>query len=337
VDSALSAAQQQAIRNASEKLGVKPRPSQITGSQTVSDLEDALANMPGGSGVWRNFNAANREAVNRAAAQSIGSNAPSPTSAVLAEQKAALGAQYEALQKATKMPVVGDVFDAINNAENILNRGATIKGKGEALGVISSLKEKLWNTKELSGADYQAWTSDLSSMARSTDNNTVKASLKMIEKAMDKAARETNADKWAAADAAWANLKTLLRPNVVNEVTGDVSPRSVYTALQQGGREALKTGKLSGPLVDIAEYGKAMPALREGSQTFRRGKFGELSSLVMAPFAWGASKGMTNDLGRSYLSGFGHPEIARGMGGLLGGGAIPLSLAEIQLLMEGRQ
>ena len=335
----LSKPQQDVIMGLEQRLGVKARPSQLSGSQTLGNVEDMLANSPGGAGVWADFAAKNRAAVNKAAASSIGSNADAPTREVLNAQKATLGAEYDALRGATKMPVVGEVFNAINKSEQMLSRGAGIKGKDEALGVLSQLKEQLWNTKQLSGADYQAWTSDLATAARETNNSTVKAALRQVERAMDKVARVGNEKRWQEADVAWANLKTLMRPNAANEITGDVSPRGVYLAQQVSQKDANKLGTIGGPLRDIADYGKALPPLREGSQTARRGMFGDMAAWAMSPINYGASKTLTSEFGRQYMSQglLGNPEISKRLGRTLGQGAVPVSMAELELLFSARQ
>lgn len=337
--SVVSKAQRDAISGLEKRLGVKARPSQLTGNQNLANLEDALANSPGGAGVWREFLEGNKAALNKAASESIGSNADAPTRAVLNAEKSRLGSEYDALRKATEMPVIGDVFDAINKSEQMLSRGAGIKGKDEALGTLSQLKEKLWNSKKLSGEDYQAWTSDLATMARETKNATVKTALRGVEKAMDRAARTNNAAKWEAADAQWASLKALLRPNSVNEVTGDVSPRGVYQALQVAQGEANKLGKVDGPLRDVADFGKALPQLREGSQTAKRGMFTDAASWLMAPGNYALSKALTSDLGRNYIARglLGSPSASQKLGRVLEQGQLPLSMTALQFWLGERQ
>jgi hypothetical protein len=54
---------------------------------------------------------------------------------------------------------------------------------------------------------------------------------------------------------------------------------------------------------------------------------------------YAAAKALTSELGRDYLSKglLGNPAVSKHLGGLLGRGAVPLSIAEIEALMLGYQ
>lgn len=337
----LSAAQQAALERAGQTIGYKPRASEMTGNETLRRLEDAVARQPGGAGPMRELMDQNDRAVARHAAKGIGEDADALTTDVFARASERRGDTYNDLRSRADMPVVQEIFDATKRAEQMLGRGDKAGPKKEAFDMIQRLKDELYQNKQFDGGTYQSWTSDLSSAARriGKDNRTAAAALVEVEKAMDKVARGPDAPRWARADKEHAAQEMLMKPGMVNEQTGKVSQARVANEMERRFGKNWKTGKVSGEMADIAALGRASPPMREGSPTAGREAFGGLPGWAMAAPNYVAAKALTSEFGRDYLSRglLGHPQISRGAGGLLGRGAVPLSIAEIEALLLGYQ
>jgi hypothetical protein len=329
--SSLNSIQQQAVRNASEKLGIQPRPSQLTGNQNLARVEDYLARMPGSAGVMEDLASANKANVNRVAARAIGENSDNLGEDVLRSAADRLSGTYDTLRANAVMPVGQPIFDAVSKAEIMLTKGST-KGKEGALSMIQELKDTLYQNKQLDGEAYQAWVRDLSAEARATNNRTISAALREVEKAMDKAARGADAKLWAKTDKEYAALETLTKQYAVNN--GDVNPVKVAQLMEGQFGKNLKTGKVSGPMVDIANYGRAMPPLRQGSQTAERQAVGNPVSWAAAPINWLAAKAITSRAGADYLSGglLANPRASGFLADISQRGMVPLTIAELEAL-----
>lgn len=329
--STLTKAQQTAVQDAAQRLGIQPRPSELTGNKNMAMVEDYLANSLGSGGVMGELVDANRAKVSQAAVRSIGEQADAPTGEVLKRAADNIGSKYDTLKAGAVMPVTSDVMDAITKAEGMLTKGST-KGKEGALGMLTELKDALYQTKQLDGDTYQAWVRDLAAEQRGTQNSTIRAALKTVEREMDKSARGSNAAAWQQADQQYSNLKLLQKPGVVNEVTGQVYPGKLATQMQSRFGEAMKQGKIDGELADIAAYGRGMPEPRPGSPTAMRQSTGNPVDAAMAPARWALAKLMTSQAGSDYLSGglLANPEISSLVGGLLGRATTPLTIAEIR-------
>lgn len=326
-ESSLNAAQQTALRNATDTLGIQPRASQLSGNQNVARLEDYLKVAPGGANVMGNFIANNEAKINQAAASAIGENAASPTSDVLGAASTRIGGALNDLRENATMPVTSDVTDAIDRATALLNKGS-VSGKGDALGMLSELKNKLLSTRELSGDEYQAWASDLSTAARETNNRTISTALSGVKAAMDKVAQGENAPAWKQANQQWASLETLLKPGVVNAQTGQVNPVALARVMNSQFGKNMKTGKIQGPLADIANYGMALPPMREGSPTFGRQAFASVPGWIQAIPNYLLAKTLTSGVGADYLARglLANPAVSQATGGLLGRAAVPLTV-----------
>lgn len=320
-------ASQTTIKELAAKVGAKPLPSQLINSPTLARYEDTLARMPGSAGVMGDFVQSNRDAIARKATEAIGETAPAPTGDVLAAAKERLGGQFDLARKSAALPSDASVFDAIDNANKLLSRGdPTAGGKSRAREMLSTLKDKLYGTKSLSGDEYRAWISDLKGYARETKNETVSMAVRDVVKAMDDAA--TGLDKAAMAETnkQYAALKTLLKSQVIpNEATGEVNPAAVARAMAQQFRGKEKMGVVQGPLADIAAYGRGVPQLRMGSQTAEREAADSVLGILKMPVRYGAAKALTSPLLQAYLTRglLGYPAASRAAAELGGRTAFP--------------
>lgn len=336
VRNAISSPAQEAAKAAADKIGAPILPSQQTGSATLARVEDMLARSPGSAGVMQDFMAQQRGAVNAAAGRSIGETDPL-TKPILGAAKDRMGQQYDKFRgQISGMPAVTPVFDAIDKAETMLTRGSRA-GKEGALSMLAELKDKLYTTKQLDPQEYQGWVSDLSTASRETQNATITAALRMVGKEMDRVARGPLAKEWQNLDTQYGNLKTLLKPGVVNEATGDVNAGRLANTVERQTKEAGKTGKIQGPLMDIAEYARAVPQLRQGSQTFEREAASNPLQWLLAMPRYAAAKGMTSDVMREYLAKglFASPEVSGLLGNVAQPASVPFSVGAANLGLLG--
>lgn len=327
--SAVTGPVRSAAQDAADKVGAKLLPSQITQNPTLARVEDYLARMPGSANVMAEFANKNTAALNAKAAGAIGEQSNALTTPVLGDAASRIGETYNTLRDAATMPVVQPVFDAINKAETALQRGlSNAPGKSEGMSALSALKDKLYGTKQLSGAEYQAIASDLTTIARNTDNRTVATALKGVKSAMDELAQGSDSALWKHTNMQNAALETLSKPGVVNEVTGNINPQRLYTVLQSQFGKNMKTGNISGDLFDIANFGKAAPALKAGSPTAERLATGSIPAWALALPNYVAAKGVTSDMGRGYLANglLGNSEASQMLGLLARAGLLPAGI-----------
>jgi hypothetical protein len=339
--SGLSAAQQAAVSQAAQKIGYTPRASDLTGSETLRRVEDTVSRMPGGAGPMRELMDQNDRAVARHAGKAIGEKTDALTQDVMGDASERISGTYEQMKGRATMPVSQPIFDAMKRAEGFLTKGDQTGPKKEALDTIQRLKDELYQTKQFSGADYQSWTTDLGAKARELGktNRTAAAALREVEKAMDSEARGADAALWAKTDKQNASLEMLMKPGVVNDASGKVSQLKLANKMEQQFGKQLKTGKMSGELVDLYNLARAMPPMAEGSQTAGREAFASIPAWLTSIPTYALSKALTSQAGRDYLSKglLGHPGVSQGAAGLLGRASFPLTIAEIERQMLGYQ
>jgi len=333
VRNVMGGAEQSAAKAASEKIGAPILPSQLTGSPDLARVEDALARYPGSAGVMQNFLGRQRQAVNETAQRAVLQPGEDLTTAGQATAKASMGGQYNAMRAAIPdgLPAQQPMFDAIDAATAKLSQGST-SGKQGALGMLSELKDKLYGAKSLTPEEYSSWVSDLAAAARETTNPTVKAALKGVGAKMDELARGPLNPEWQKLDQAYAALKTLQKPGIVNPVTGDVSAAKVAGQL-----ERYATGARATPLADVAAYARAVPQLRAGSPTAERGAV-SIPGMANALWRYPLAKILTADFTRDYLArGLLGDTVSPRMAGLLantaGRTALPFGAAPIAGLL----
>lgn len=322
---AASTPAQLAAKAAASKIGAPLLPSQQTGSPDLARIEDALARFPGSAGVMQDFLGRQQGAVNAAASRAVQQTDPL-TQQVRDAAKRSMGGQYDAFraQIPNGLPASQDVFDAITQAETRLSAGSKSgEGKQAALGMLSELKDKLYNTKALTPEEYSSWVSDLSTAARSAQNPQVSAALKGVGAKMDQVARGPLNPEWQKLDQAYAALKVVNTPGVTDAVSGNVSPVKVANIL-----ERKSTGARATDLADVAQYARAVPMMRAGSPTAERDAV-SLPGLANALWRYPLAKMLTSDAMREYLARglLASPEAS----GLLAGGvrraALPVSSA----------
>lgn len=325
---------QEAEKAAKAIPGVQLLPSNKTGSAELRGIEDMLGQSPGGRGPIAQRMQANSAAVTRHFLRGVGVDADSATPDVLSEASSKIKAEYSRLAPGVQLQVTQPVLDAVDRAEKALLKGAA-EGKQGALSEIRRLKDQLYNTKAMSGEDWGAWQSDIGSIARSTENDKVGAILGELRKELNGYARGPAAAEWQANDRRNAMLETLLKPNVI--IGDQVNPTAVNRVMKSQFGKTYMTGNLSGEAADVGRYGASVRNIREGSQTFGRGETDSLMGLAKAALKYPAAKALTSAGFSDYLTNglLGTPAASRVGAGLLGNGAIPLSIAPIDLGLLG--
>lgn len=244
---------------AAGRIGYKPTPGQATQNPALLNVENWLSRTPGGSGRMQQAATANQNALNSAAARSMGETAGDLSEATFANAQGRIGQQFGNLEAKTK-PVLGNDF---------MNALSKIDGENLAKGPfksaqVDSLVDKgldLAAKGNLSGTAYKQIRSELSNQAQSafrSGDSTLGQALKTVRNSLDEAAESSlsAADRqaWSEARKQWAAFKTLSKGNVAEG--GNVSAAKVAAQLRGKGPQ-LRTGQATGELADIARVGES--------------------------------------------------------------------------------
>lgn len=255
---------------AAKRIGFKPMAGQATQNPAMLNVENYLARSPGSSGIMQALNEANKTALNRAAAKSIGQSADDVGAGTLSAAEKAIGASYERLQAVTA-PKLGDEF---------VGSLAKIEASNAARGpfrdpAIDSLLDKAMDLAakgNLSGAAYKEIRTELSNQATKAfkgGDATLGKAVKTVRKALDDAAEKSlskvDQEAWRVAREQWGNWKVLTE-GMVSEA-GDVSAARVAAQMRQQG-PGFRTGAVQGPLADVGRIGEGIKgALNPNSGT----------------------------------------------------------------------
>lgn len=307
--SKVPAARQEAMQSA-ERIGYKPRMSEVNGSPFWARQEDFAARAPGGAGVMQDFAQANQEAVNRAAASSIGENATSMSPSVFSQARQRIVQPFEDIKALGGKPIqitpsVGKVADDI-----IATQGKMIPAERDAalMELAQQAKMLAQNAGKIDGETYQLTRSGLSNQAWEA-SGTNKALYGKLLSALDDAAEQSlrSSGNTALAEALkvsrpqYKNLMTLEKGMVAQ--AGNVSPAKVAQALRTANPAAFREGAMaSNPLYDIGVIGEHLKPLAPGSPTFERNLSASLADmLITAPRAYGTAKLTTSGIPTGYM------------------------------------
>jgi len=302
------------VVDAADRQGIPLSAGQRSGVPALQATEDFLAQMPGSRGRMAEFRDTQRAAINKAIAGEIGQNTDNISQGVLADARTSLGATRDALKATARVsPVDPELLSAINKAESIATSGPKSLTLQPARGnIIDDFKEFVMNAPgPMGGPEYQVWRTKLKNAAddafqhgQSLEGNVYKSLLD----GLDKSARRGKEAVWKANDKAFAVLDTLEKPNVVNEATGNVNPKSLAAAFYRQYGSKAKEGGMSGAVNDVALVGKGVPWSEAGSPTMPRLAMLALGGMnlgaVGVPMLTGniASRVLTNDTAARYLA-----------------------------------
>lgn len=265
------------VLDAAERIGAPLTAGQRSGSKGLQKIEDMIAEAPGGYGIMAKNAQLRTDAVNRAAASAIGQTDDKITQDVLANAKSGLGAVRDQLRSNVNVsPVDPNVMGAVRRAEQFAQQGLPSMApetKKAVSGAIDDFKSFVQNPQNMDGAAYQLWRTDLNNAADRAFKEGNKKVGKVYEEllgGLDNAARGNNAPAWKANDKAFSTLDLLQQPNVLNEATGNVNPKSLSAAFYREFGDSAKQGKLPGNIQDIALLAKGIPERTTGSATAPR-------------------------------------------------------------------
>jgi hypothetical protein len=245
--------------DAAERIGYKPSPAQIANNPGMAAFENYLLRSPGSSGAMQQVANANQSALNRAGAKAMGETADSLDEGVFAAAQSRIGSEFDRLSQITKPDLTGGFLTTLAKVDgDNLARGSFASKK------VSELVDKgldLAAKNNLDGKAYKEIRTALSNEAQSafkSGDATVGQAYKSLVSALDDAAKgslsKADQQAWDAARKQWGAFKTLTKSNVAEG--GNISAARTAAAVRAGG-PALRTGKASGELADIARLGEA--------------------------------------------------------------------------------
>lgn len=248
---------------AAQRIGFTPTAGQRTQNPAMLNFENYLARSPGSSGVMQRVNDANQTALNRAGARAMGETADALDEGVFASAQGRIGGEFDRLAQITKPDLTG----------NFLNVLAKIDGDNSARGSFASPKIRdlvdkgldLAAKNNLDGKAYKEIRTELSNLAQSSFKSgdaTTGQAYKSLVSALDDAAKgslsKADQQAWDVARKQWQAFKTLTKSNVAEG--GNLSgPRAAAAVRAQG--PALRTGRASGELADVARVGEAFKSV----------------------------------------------------------------------------
>lgn len=306
-----------AAQAAADRLGVKLRPGEITGSRPLKWLETSLNDLPFSGGMGQAAEKARQEAINAAGARALGQGAaPEITDTVLATARQDIGGVFGNLLKGRKIEL-GPTFRA--DVAKIVDSKVMPSLRDDSVeAVIAPFKNLPAGKVKVTGEWFQQNKTALDMAIRSAYNNGQPGramALQDFESALVKAAEDSmNATERAAFKAAqkqWATLRLLETGKVVEG--GNIMPGRLDSALIQrykaGG--AYKEGKITGELADIGRLGQVFKPLPQSGTAPRAiystgALFGGMANPPMAAAAMTApalaQKFLQSDVGRKYLT-----------------------------------
>ncbi|MDI3348891.1 Membrane-bound lytic murein transglycosylase F [Mycoplasmopsis arginini] len=282
------------LGKAAERIGYKPNLAQRTNNPDLINLYDTLSNMPGSARVIASHEAGNANAINHAVSKSIGQNSSRVTGDVLANATDDLGAVRNELRSAVNIPQgTKSITDTIDNATLELKK--SLRNTGQFKGDMERIKQGV-NSGNITGEQYQIWRTDLRDATESAykaGKTQLGKAYKSVLSSLDDAARGSASPEWIANDKQFSVLNTLQKGNIVNPITGDVSPPLLTNQFYRDFGNIAKQGKLPGEIQDIATITKGYPMLKEGSQTARREAYNSMFPWLMSPINYVGAKALT--------------------------------------------
>lgn len=334
----------QGALKAAERLGVKPRLSEATGSNYLRRLEDLVSQLPGGGGVMAEHQAGNALALNRAAARAIGETAEELTPEVFDRAASRIGQVFENIKGlGGKAVQIGPKVAAA--ADDVLRTQAKMLPHQQDQNLINLAKQAKWaaaNRGWIDGETYQLMRSGLSDAAFDASVGTNKQLYGKLLEAIDDSAEASLrasgqgalADALKTARPQWANLKTLEKGLTVEG--GNVSPARVAATMRTNNPGAFRRGRFVGnEMGDLATVGEGLKPLREGSQTFGRSEANPLTAGFNAAWSYPTAKFLTSPVVTLYPRTLGKTAAARGTAQLLeptGRAAVAAALQQAGIL-----
>lgn len=284
------------MSQAAERVGYTPNLAQRTNSPDLKNAYDTLSNMPGSARVIGTHEAKNAEAINSAVAKAIGQKTNRITGDVLANANDELGAVRNSLRSNVNIPQgEQNILSSIDDATVQLKK--SLRNTGQFKGDMERIKQGV-QSGSITGEQYQIWRTDLRDAADTAfkaGKSQLGNAYKSVLNSIDDAARGSASPEWLLNDKQFSVLNTVQKGNIINPVTGDVSPSLLTNQFYRDFGNFAKQGKLPGEINDIATITRGYPMLKEGSQTARREAYNSVFPWLMSPINYGAAKILTSN------------------------------------------
>lgn len=257
----LSEAQRKALE-AAERLKVNLTAGEASGNKALKWAESASADVPFASGIASKRAAANDKAIAQAATRALGQQADEVTENVLATARNRISGEFERilepLQINLNTPQVANELSAVQGSKVLKSL------RDESVDGLLAEIQAVAKAGPVDGAWFQQNKTVLDQAIRSAYNNgqpgKAKA-LERVENALDRAAKQAmgkDASVYEAARKQWANLRMLETGKIVED--GRVLPGRLKSAMEARYKAAMKEGKITGELADIARLSGVMRA-----------------------------------------------------------------------------
>jgi hypothetical protein len=239
--------------------GINLSPGQSTGSKPVQTLENVLGALPFSSNMSAKDIGAQRAAWSKAILAKAGIDGTAATPPVLADQKAALGKQFENLSANTNV-TLDNPF--LTNLQGIVSSYGS-KLPSQQREVFNNYVTDIMNSgNSMPGKTYQVTRSDLGRQANATANSdpALSHALGGLKGALDDAATRSIppalADQWTQTRQQYANLKAISKAmGSGSSVSGNIDPNALWNSVKSQNPNNFPMG--AGDLNDLARVGQA--------------------------------------------------------------------------------
>lgn len=268
----LSPSQQKIAADAKE-LGAKLTPGQELGSTPLQRLEASLESFPPTSGVIGAVKEGNKAILNKAAAKSIGETADDVSTPVLDNAFDRLGKQFDSIKNIPAISTKG-LKSSINTVKQSSAFPEVVKSNPFFKEAESLVKKGMASGRQMQDLISRIGKRAHSEMRSASGNREVGISLYQLREVLDDAVDSVlpKAEQAARQTARqeYRTLMQLMTGNVVNEATGDVSPRLLANVLSRTDRAGMRLGKNQSDLYTMGRFAKAFPEIVGDSGTASR-------------------------------------------------------------------
>lgn len=299
---------------AAGRIGYRPTPGQQANSPFMQNVENYFTQNAGSSGIMQAAKQANQDALNAAGNRAMGQPATSLLDeAGFAGAKARIGNNFDTLQARTNLTGLDAPGGGFMTTIGQLGQENAARG-GFANPQVRTLIDNALDTAaqgRLTGQAYKEIRSEMSSRIAGTTDAVEKNALRDLRTQLDNAANRSlspaDQQAWAESRAQWQAYKSLTKGQVAE--AGNISAPRLASVVRNTQGDALRTGRITGDLGDIARVGEAfkeVPNAKSGAA---------LNSILGLPLVGANYVGA-----RAYMSPLGRRYMAQGLLDLTPGG-----------------
>lgn len=303
------------VGSIADDVGIRLTPGARYGSPTLRKVEASLESFPLTSPAFTKLREGNQAAINRAAAESIGSSGNTLKGGVLGAARARLNAEFERLTQGRTITIDQDFSDAMQTIRQSLESPLASAKKGRK--ILDAIDE-ITSSGQITDRTYQDISSEVtdSLMAKGVKGKSKKA-LRDAKEAIDNLFERNlggeELDAFRTARTQWRNLMNLKK--AVNVGTGNVSGLKLANRLATNDETGYVFGQNKSPLYQAARAAQEYSDIVGDSGTATRasipmmlnmlagGGFGAAGSAMTGGDPWaGAAYGAAGLLGAPLLT-----------------------------------